>query len=88
MANFVPPDADWRRFSACFAGNMPEANRSALPRPKGEVLVGDFDSHLQHVAGLLPGTRSHYLRHATLFLKGGVQYGAVRYPEGDAASDH
>jgi site-specific recombinase XerD len=36
---------------------------------EGEVLVGDFDSHLQHVAGLLPGTRSHYLRHATLFLR-------------------
>lgn len=28
-----------------------------------------FDAHLQHVAGLMPGTRSHYFRHATLFLK-------------------
>ena len=36
---------------------------------EGEALIADFDSHLQHVAGLLPGTRSQYLRHATLFLK-------------------
>jgi site-specific recombinase XerD len=34
-----------------------------------EELVRSFDSHLQHVAGLMPGTRSQYLRHATLFVK-------------------
>jgi hypothetical protein len=36
---------------------------------EGDTLVAAFNSHLQHVAGLLPGTRSHCLRHATLFLK-------------------
>jgi len=36
---------------------------------EGDTLVAAFDSHLQHVAGLMSGTRSHYLRHATLFLK-------------------
>jgi site-specific recombinase XerD len=36
---------------------------------EAEELVHRFDSHLQHVAGLLPGTRSQYLRHATLFVK-------------------
>lgn len=36
---------------------------------EAEELVRGFDSHLQHVAGLLPGTRSQYLRHATLFVK-------------------
>jgi site-specific recombinase XerD len=35
---------------------------------EGDALVAAFDSHLQHVAGLMPGTRSHYLRHAVLFL--------------------
>jgi site-specific recombinase XerD len=34
-----------------------------------EELVCSFDSHLQHVAGLMPGTRAHYLRHANLFVK-------------------
>ena len=34
-----------------------------------ETLAAAFDSHLQHVAGLMRGTRSQYLRHATLFLK-------------------
>ena len=34
-----------------------------------EPLIAEFDFHLQHVAGLMPGTRTHYLRHATLFLK-------------------
>ena len=34
-----------------------------------EELVCNFDSHLQHVAGLMPGTRAHYLRHASLFVK-------------------
>jgi len=36
---------------------------------EAEELLRGFDSHLQHVAGLLPGTRSQYLRHATLFAK-------------------
>jgi integrase/recombinase XerD len=36
---------------------------------EGDTLVAAFDSHLQHVAGLMPGTRFQYLRHATLFLK-------------------
>jgi len=35
----------------------------------GEMLLAAFDSHLQHVAGLMPGTRTQYLRHATLFVK-------------------
>ena len=35
---------------------------------EGDTLVAAFDSHLQDVAGLMPGTRSHYLRHAVLFL--------------------
>lgn len=34
-----------------------------------DTLVAAFDSHLQRTAGLLPGTRSHYLRYATLFVK-------------------
>lgn len=34
-----------------------------------EELVRSFDSHLQHVAGLMPGTRTQYLRHADLFVK-------------------
>jgi len=32
-------------------------------------LLRSFDSHLQNVAGLMPGTRAQYLRHANLFLK-------------------
>jgi len=36
---------------------------------ESEALVAEFDSHLRDAAGLLPGTRAHYLRHATLFLK-------------------
>ena len=36
---------------------------------EGDPLVAAFNAHLQHVAGLMPGTRSQYLRHATLFLK-------------------
>jgi integrase/recombinase XerD len=40
-----------------------------VAQTEGEALVADFDSHLQHVAGLMLGTRSQYLRHATLFLK-------------------
>lgn len=36
---------------------------------EGGTLIVAFDSHLQHVAGLMPGTRFHYLRHARLFLK-------------------
>ena len=34
-----------------------------------EELVRSFDSHLQNVAGLMPGTRTQYLRHASLFVK-------------------
>jgi site-specific recombinase XerD len=34
-----------------------------------EELVCSFDSHLQNVAGLMPGTRAHYSRHANLFVK-------------------
>lgn len=29
---------------------------------EGDALVAAFDSHLEHVAGLMPGTRSQYLR--------------------------
>lgn len=36
---------------------------------EAETLVADFDSHLQHVAGLMPGTRAQYLRHAKLFME-------------------
>lgn len=36
---------------------------------EGDTLVTVFDFHLQHVAGLMPGTRSQYLRRARLFLK-------------------
>lgn len=35
---------------------------------EGDTLVAAFDSHLQHVAGLMPGTRSQYLRYAKLFV--------------------
>jgi site-specific recombinase XerD len=38
-------------------------------RNEGEMLLAAFDSHLQHVAGLMPGTRTQYLRHATVFMK-------------------
>jgi hypothetical protein len=31
----------------------------------GDMLLAAFDSHLQHVAGLMPGTRVQYLRHVT-----------------------
>ncbi len=34
-----------------------------------EELVRSFDSHLQNVAGLMPGTRTQYVRHASLFVK-------------------
>jgi hypothetical protein len=34
----------------------------------GDMLLAAFDSHLQHVAGLMPGTRVQYLRHVTLFV--------------------
>jgi len=44
-----------------------EAARAA--HPGCEELVRSFDSHLEHVAGLMPGTRAQYLRHANLFLK-------------------
>ena len=36
---------------------------------EGDTLVTAFDFHLQHVAGLMPGTRSRYLRYAMLFVK-------------------
>jgi len=36
---------------------------------EGDSLVAAFNAHLQQVAGLMPGTRSQYSRHATLFLK-------------------
>ena len=36
---------------------------------EGDTLVTAFDSPLQHVAGLMPGTRSQYLRYAKLFVK-------------------
>lgn len=36
---------------------------------EGDTLVTAFDFHLQHVAGLMPGTRSKYLRCARLFVK-------------------
>lgn len=48
-----------------FAGTEPVC----AIQTEGDALVADFDSHLQHVAGLMPGTRSQYLRHARLFLK-------------------
>ena len=34
-----------------------------------EELVRGFDSHLQNVAGLMPGTRAQYLRHTSLFVR-------------------
>jgi len=46
-----------------------EGQPSHAARTEGEELVCGFDSHLQHVAGLMPGTRTQYLRHATLFVK-------------------
>ena len=55
---------------------------------ESEALVTSIDSHLQHAAGLLPGTRAHYLRHATLSPEVGVQHDNIRHQEGDAASDH
>ena len=36
---------------------------------EGDTLVAAFDSHLRDVAGLMPGTRSQYLRYAELFVK-------------------
>ena len=36
---------------------------------EGDMLLAAFNSHLEGVAGLLPGTRSQYLRYATLFVK-------------------
>ena len=45
-----------------------EGQPSHAARTEGEELVCGFDSHLQHVAGCMPGTRSQYLRHATLFV--------------------
>ena len=36
---------------------------------EGDTLVAAFDSHLQRVAGLMPGTRSQYLRYTTVFVK-------------------
>ena len=36
---------------------------------EGDRLVAAFDFHLQHVTGLMPGTRSGYLRYAMLFVK-------------------
>ena len=46
---------------------MNEPVRTA--RTECEELVRSFDSHLQHVAGLMPGTRTQYLRHTNLFVK-------------------
>ena len=40
-----------------------------IAETEDDTLVAAFNAHLQHVAGLMPGTRSQYLRHATLFLK-------------------
>ena len=39
---------------------------------EGDALVAAFDSHLEHVAGLMPGTRSQYLRYAKLFVTAAV----------------
>lgn len=39
-----------------------------VPDSEEDTLVAAFDSHLQHVAGLMPGTRSQYLRCAKLFI--------------------
>ena len=39
-----------------------------VPDSEADPLVAAFDSHLQHVAGLMPGTRSQYLRCAKLFI--------------------
>ena len=36
---------------------------------EGDALLATFDSHLRHVAGLMPGTRCWYLRYATSFVK-------------------
>src|SRR5262249_30357940 len=46
-----------------------EGQPSHVSKAEGEELVCGFDTYLQHVAGLMPGTRSQYLRHATLFVK-------------------
>jgi site-specific recombinase XerD len=40
-----------------------------VSQTENEILVAAFNHHLEHVAGLLPGTRSHYSRYAGLFLK-------------------
>ena len=40
-----------------------------VPTTEVDTLVAIFDSHLQNVAGLMPGTRSQYLRYAGSFVK-------------------
>jgi integrase/recombinase XerD len=41
----------------------------SVAESEADMLLTAFDFHLQHAAGLLPGTRSQYLRYATLFVK-------------------
>jgi len=42
---------------------------AAIARTENELLIDAFNEHLEHVAGLLPGTRTQYSRYANLFLK-------------------
>ena len=41
----------------------------SIAHSEGDMLLAAFYSHLQRVAGLMPGTRSQYSRDATLFVK-------------------
>jgi len=54
---------------ALLRGQHGVGETTRVANSEGDTLVAAFNAHLQHVAGLMPGTRSHYLRHATLFLK-------------------
>ncbi len=67
--NSGPLAARWQRCSACPNSSMEGAVPLYTTQTETEALVAEFDSHLRHAAGLLPGTRAHYLRHATLFLR-------------------
>lgn len=41
---------------------------AAVAASEGDTLVAAFDTHLERVAGLMPGTRSQYLRYARSFV--------------------
>jgi len=41
----------------------------SVAQSEEDMLLAAFDSHLQGAAGLSPGTRSQYLRYATLFVR-------------------